>query len=70
LNLARLDRFDWMTSDENLVEVEQALDRQRVITLVSPAMAAGFAPVDPRSYAAGLMGAAADGLYRPPSKQR
>ena len=59
LNLARLDRFDWMTSDENLVEVEQALDRQRVITLVSPAMAADFAPVDPRSYAAGLKGAAA-----------
>jgi hypothetical protein len=70
LNLARLDRFNWMTSDEHLEEVEKALDRQRVITLISPAMAAGLAPVDRRSYEAGLMGAAAGGLYRPPPKTR
>jgi hypothetical protein len=65
LDLARLDRFNWMTSDEHLEEVEKALDRQRVITLISPRMAASFAPVDQRSYDAGLMGADADGLYRP-----
>jgi hypothetical protein len=65
LDLTRLDRFDWMTSDENLVEVEKALERQRVITLVSPEMAEAFAPVDGRSYDAGLMGADEAGLYRP-----
>jgi hypothetical protein len=70
LNLARLDRFDWMTSDANLEEVEKALGRQRVITLISPAMAASFAPVDARSYDAGLMGSDEAGLYRPGGKDR
>jgi hypothetical protein len=68
LDLARLDRFDWMTSDENLEEVEKALGRQRVITLISPEMAAEFVPVDRRSYEAGLMGADPAGLYRPGGK--
>jgi hypothetical protein len=68
LNLTRLDRLDWMTRDENLEEVEHALGRQPVITLVSPVMADSFAPVDSRSYDAGLMGADAAGLYRPAGK--
>jgi hypothetical protein len=65
LDLARLDRFDWMTADEHLVEVEKALNRRRVVTLVTPEMARGFAAVDPRSYHAGLIGADPSGLYRP-----
>jgi hypothetical protein len=70
LDLSRLDRFDWMTADENLEEVEKALGRQRVITLISPAMAAEFVPVDRRSYEAGLMGANPAGLYQPAGKKR
>ena len=70
LDLTRLDRFDWRTTDENLEEVEKALGRQRVITLISPEMAAAFAPVDARSYDAGLMGADAAGLYQPAGKTR
>jgi hypothetical protein len=69
LDLARLDRYYWMTSDANLEEVEKALGRQRVITLVTPAMAADFVPVDPRSYEAGLMGANPAGLYQPAGKR-
>jgi hypothetical protein len=70
LDLARLDRYDWMTSDANLEEVEKALDRQRVIQLVTPAMAAEFVAVDERSYQAGLVGANPAGLYQPAGKQR
>ena len=70
LDLTRLDRFDWRTADENLEEVEKALDRQRVTTLISREMAAAFAPVDGRSFDAGLMGSDAAGLYQPPGKGR
>jgi hypothetical protein len=65
LDLTRFDRFRWMTSDDHLVEIEKALDRRRVVTLVTPEMAAGFSPVDPRSYAAGLSGSDPEGLYKP-----
>jgi hypothetical protein len=68
LDLSRLDRFCWMTSDEYLVEVEKALDRRRVVTLVTAEMAAGFSTVDPRSFAAGLSGADPEGLYKPAGK--
>jgi hypothetical protein len=68
LDLTRLNRFDWRTADENLEEVEKALGRQRMSTLISPEMAAAFSPVDGRSYAAGLMGSDAAGLYRPTGK--
>jgi hypothetical protein len=70
LDLARLDRFHWMTWDEHLEEVEKALGRQRVITLISPEMAAEFVPVDTRSYEAGLMGANPAGLYQPAGRTR
>jgi hypothetical protein len=69
LDLSRLDRLDWMTADENLEEVANALDRQRVVTLVTPAMAARFVPVDQRSYEAGSLGADPAGLYRPAGTQ-
>jgi hypothetical protein len=68
LDLSRFDRFRWMTSDDHLVEVEKALDRRRVVTLVTAEVVAGFSPVDPRSYAAGLSGADPEGLYKPAGK--
>ena len=68
LDMTRLDRFDWKTADENLEEVEKALGRKRMITLITPEMAAAFAPVDGRSYDAGLMGSDAAGLFRPVAK--
>jgi hypothetical protein len=68
LHLTRLDRFFWRTADENLVEVEKALGRRRMSTLISPEMAAAFVPVDKRSYEAGLLGSDAAGLYRPAGK--
>ena len=54
-----------MTTDDHLVEVEKALDRRRVVTLVTAEMAAGFSHVDRRSYAAGLSGSDPEGLYKP-----
>ncbi len=68
LDLTRLDRFHWRTADENLEEVEKALGRQRMITLLTREMAAALVPVDQRSYDAGLMGSDAAGLYRPDGK--
>jgi hypothetical protein len=70
LDLTRLDRFHWMTSDTHLEEIEKALGRQRIITLIAPESAREFAPVDERSYQAGLMGADAAGLYQPGGKAR
>lgn len=63
LDLARLDRLCWRTSDRGLEELVRRLDRARHRPLVTPRMVAGLAPVDERSYRAGLLGADAAGLH-------
>lgn len=67
LNLRRFDRQVWMTADEPLDLIAACLDRMPRVELLQPAMIAGLSPVDQRSLRAGLVGAEADGLFRPPS---
>lgn len=64
LNLARFDRLEWEARDEALDAIADRLDQIRKITLLTPAMIANLAPVDPRSLAAGLMGANPAGLFK------
>jgi len=65
LNLVTCDRWNWMTDDEHLDEIANRLDRQRRVTLLTPAMEQNLAPVDPRTLKAGLLGADQEGLYKP-----
>jgi len=65
LNLAAFDARHWMASDEPLEAIASRLDRLRRLPVVTPEMAARLAPVDPRSYQAGLLGADPAGLFKP-----
>ena len=65
LRLGSFDREGWTVRDEPLWLIADRLDRVRRVVLVTPRMAAGFCPVDERSYKAGLLGSVDAGLYRP-----
>lgn len=65
VNLTAVDRFGWMTRDEDLEEVANLLERARKFPLLTPAMEKTLCPVDPRSYEAGLQGSRAEGLFQP-----
>ena len=65
LNLASLDRLQWMTSDAALPAIFQRLDALKPIPLLTEDMITSLSPVDGRSYAAGLLGADEAGLYQP-----
>jgi hypothetical protein len=65
LDLAALDGLDWMVSDAGLESVAERLDLLDRTPLLTPGMVARLSPMDARSFAAGMMGADAAGLYRP-----
>jgi len=65
LNLQAFDDVNWMTSDEPLQRIADRLDRSRRIPLLRDGMGAKLAPVDERSYRAGLLGADEAGLHVP-----
>ncbi len=55
LNLATLDRYDWMGSDAGADEVERRLWKMRSIPLITPEMAEALAPTDALTYRAGTL---------------
>lgn len=65
LDLRVFDGLDWMASNDHLEAIALRLDRMRPVPLVKPDMEARLAPVDKRTYRAGLLGADERGLYRP-----
>jgi hypothetical protein len=69
LNLATFDRAHWMTSDDRLDDIGERLGEIRQVSLLMPEMIEGLAPVDDRSYRAGLVGVNEAGLYRPPKQK-
>jgi hypothetical protein len=66
LDLRGFDRLNWTVRDEPLEWIAARLDTLPRTVLLTRAMEASLAPVDERSYRAGLMGANEDGLWRPP----
>jgi hypothetical protein len=65
LDLSVLDRLNWMVNSDKLEAIAARLDRMRSVPLLKPDMSAALAPVDERTYRAGLLGANEQGLYRP-----
>ncbi len=63
LNLAAFDRWNWTVSDEALERIAKSTEQARRYPLLTPRMAARLAPVDERSYRAGLLGADPKGLF-------
>jgi hypothetical protein len=64
LNLARFDRQDWLTRDEAMDSIADALDTIRKVPLLTPRMAVRLQPVDPLALQAGLLGSNPNGLFK------
>jgi hypothetical protein len=65
LNLARFDRLRWTTRDETMEEIATGLERSRKVEILTPRMIERLTLVDPRSFAAGLLGSDPEGLRKP-----
>jgi hypothetical protein len=64
INLKTFDRLDWMSSDTGLDALADAMDRYRVIALITEDMVANLDLADERSLRAGLMGSNPGGLFK------
>ena len=64
MNLARLDRLQWQTSDGSLDEVAGFLDRARHIPILTRRQVAELELVDERTLKAGLFGSVKAGLFK------
>lgn len=65
LKLSAYDRFGWMVRDEPLERIANRLDEIPRFRLISERMAENLAPVDNRTYQAGMLGVNEKGLFRP-----
>jgi hypothetical protein len=65
LDLSAFDEREWMTTEEDLEWVGEALDALPHYPLLDEEMVQGLHPVDRRSYEAGLLGSDPRGLYAP-----
>ncbi len=65
LDLRRLDSLRWMTCDDRLEEIALRLDRIRHYPLLTARMIASLAPIDQRSFEAGMLGTDMAGVYVP-----
>jgi hypothetical protein len=63
-------RFDWKTCDERLDAIAERLDAVRHVPLLAAAQERALCRTDERSYAAGMLGVNAAGLYRPQGARR
>ena len=70
LNLNGFDRSRWMTEAKAMDLIADRLESMPQIRLLTPAMARTLAKVDPLSYAAGLQGSVADGLFKVEDKKK
>lgn len=70
LDLSVYGERRWQVSDEPLQDIADHTDRLRRYWLLSSALLAELSPVDPRSLAAGQLGADPAGLYQPAMPDR
>jgi hypothetical protein len=64
-DLCRFDRMRWMTTDEDISEIGDALDKARHYPVLSRAQVRALARTDPALVRAGLMGSDPKGLFKP-----
>jgi hypothetical protein len=68
-DLRRFDRRAWMTADDDLHDVGDALDAAPHVRLLTPAQTRALKAVDKRALKAGLLGSDPDGLFKVESKR-
>ena len=65
LNLTAFDRLGWMTNDETLDAIGEKLDEIQKFKPLTSRMIRNLSFADQRSVQAGLLGAKAEGLFKP-----
>jgi len=64
LDLRAFDRIHWTSSDDQLDLIAEKLDQIPSFELLDEEMVQELAPVDERTYNAGMLGSNPDGIYR------
>ncbi len=64
-DLSRFDRRRWMTTEEEIDYMGDALDRSPHRKALTPSMVRGLGRADPQLVRAGLLGAKKEGLFKP-----
>lgn len=64
INLRVFDRLDWMSRDAGLESLASAMDRYRILPVLSKEMSANLSPVDDLSLRAGMLGTNQAGLFK------
>jgi hypothetical protein len=64
-DVSRFDRMEWMTTEKDISDIGDALDRARHYKVLTPAQIRSLQITEPRLIKAGLLGADASGLYIP-----
>jgi len=64
-DLSRFDRRGWMTTDEDISWIGDALDRARHYRVLTPVQIRALRRADPELVKAGLLGADQNGLFKP-----
>ena len=65
VDLRKFDQLGWMSEDAGLERIAEYLDKVKHARILTDAMVARLERVDKKLYDAGLLGADADGLYKP-----
>jgi hypothetical protein len=64
-DLSRFDAQGWMTTEEDISDLGDALDRARHYPMLTPAQLRGLQIADPDLVKAGLLGCKVEGLFTP-----
>ena len=64
-DLSRFDRLNWMTTDEDISDIGDALDKARHYPVMTRAQIRDLTLTDPALVKAGLIGADPKGLFKP-----
>ena len=64
-NLSRFDKQNWMTTEEDISWIGDALDRARHYKVMTPDQLRDLQLTDPALVKAGLMGSNPAGLFKP-----
>jgi hypothetical protein len=64
-DVSRFDGMSWMTTEEDISDVGDALDKARHYKVLTPAQIRSLQITEPTLVKAGLLGADASGLYIP-----
>jgi hypothetical protein len=69
LNLKMFDKYDWMSDDKGMEEIEKKLNKMKITKVLTPKMIKNLSPVDDRTFQAGMIGANMAGVYDPRKKE-